>query len=437
MTIGLTGRGLSACGLCIYRLWFIPVLSLLCFALIQPVDAHFKLNLNIRVIHVEHVPDGLDVYLRLPMPYLVANLLGAEKSDGSREAAPFTTNAVIDGELMHYVDNLAFESDSMALAQLAADGHVFTHKGNAMPSVLFDVRLSTGNTQQPFSTLDEAKQVFQKPATQLANPPPFVGDTVVDVHLRYQADEPVRTYSIHSVLNPGLPGQADTANLILDHYGGDQLIYRVTGLLIEPQRISRSQWKAAKTFIEEGVHHILTGYDHLLYVACLIIGAATLVGLAWRVTGFTIGHSITLSLGYFGFVPSGNWFIPAVETGIALSIIYAALIALSTSNHVHQGRGSLFITLAIGLLHGLGFSFILREILGLSSANIWVSLLSFNIGVELGQLAVVFVLWPILWLIAKAGSRWHSYAKWIIAVPAIALASVWTGERVIQLLNTL
>ena len=405
--------------------------------LTSTVRAHFKLNLNIRVIHIEHVSDGLDVYLRLPMPYLVAHLLGPEKSDGSRDPAPFTTNGLVDGELMHFVDFVAIESDPLALGQLAADGHLLEHDGEALTAQVSAIRVFTGDEQPPFSTLDEAKSVFQQADSQRAEPPPFVGDTIVDVQLRYRVGKPVKTYSISSTLDPGLPGQEDTANLILDHDGADQRIYRITGLLAEPKKISRSNWDAALTFIYEGVRHILSGYDHLMYVACLVIGSLTLAGLAWRITGFTIGHSVTLSLGYFGYVPSSAWFIPAVETGIALSIIYAAIAALSVSNRSNEGQSSFFVTASIGLLHGLGFSFILREILGLSSANIWVSLLSFNIGVELGQLAVVVLLWPALWIISKVSTRWHIIMKWLIAVPAIALASIWTGERAIGLLNTL
>ena len=417
--------------------WLIPFVLIIGVMLVPTAMAHFKLNLNIRIVHVEHLPEGLDVYLRLPMPYLVANLLGPEKTDGSRKPAPFTTNALVDGELMHYVDSSTVESDPLSLGQLAADGHKLAHEGNALAAVVVAVRLFTGNDQPPFSTLEEAKDVFRKPAGRLTDPPPFVGDTIVDVQLRYRVGKPIKTYAISSVLNPGLPGQEDTANLILDHDGTDQRIFRVSGLLLDPQQVSRSEWDAAVTFIDEGVRHILGGYDHLMYVACLVIGAASLGGLAWRITGFTIGHSVTLSLGYFGFVPSGDWFIAAVETGIALSIIYAAILALSVSNRAHKGRNSFLVTAAIGLLHGLGFSFVLREILGMTSANIWVSLLSFNVGVELGQLVVVVVLWPVLWLIAKASSRWHNVAKWIIAVPAIALASMWTGERTIRLLAAL
>ena len=76
-------------------------LALLLLLFTPASKAHFKLNLNIRVIHVEHVQDGLDVYFRLPMPYLVANKVGDQQADGTRTPAPFTSNAMVNDELMH------------------------------------------------------------------------------------------------------------------------------------------------------------------------------------------------------------------------------------------------------------------------------------------------------------------------------------------------
>ena len=96
--------------------------------------------------------------------------------------------------------------------------------------------------------------------------------------------------------------------------------------------------------------------------------------LVYRVSGFTIGHTITLVGGFFGYAPSGAWFIPAVELGIALSIIYAAITAVTNRGEI----SSFLITTCIGLLHGLGFSFVLHEILKVDSPNLWVSLISFN-----------------------------------------------------------
>ena len=399
-------------------------------------NAHFKLNLNIRIFHITHHSDGIDVYVRVPMPYLVASLLGPEQPDGSREPAPFTTNAVVDGELVHYLDTAALAGNPIPLGQLAADGHVIEFKGTNLIPAVEKVLVYSGNNQPPFSNIAEAKKAMEN-AQHRYDPEPFVGDSVVDVLLSYRPGKSITSYSLSSILNPGLPGQEDTANLVLDYQGDTPKVHRISGLLTEPVFIDRSLWTGAKTFIVEGVKHILSGYDHVLFVVCLVLGALTLSSLAWRVTGFTLGHSITLSLGFFGFTPTAPWFVPLVETGIALSIILAAVHALSASKNVRKPEFvALLVTVLIGLLHGLGFSFVLKEILGVTSSNIWISLLSFNVGVEFGQLAVVLIMWPILIGLIKLKPHWNQAIRWAIALPCIAIASVWTGERGIAFLSS-
>ena len=407
-----------------FRLLLLLALSLWCG---QSAYSHFNLNLNIRIFHVEHLDDGLDVYLRVPMPYLVANLAGPEQADGSRTPAPFTSNAMVDGELMHYIDYAALRQSPQTLAQLAANGHQIRSNGKTLQAKISSVLVYQGLTQPPFSTLQEAKNAFASNTQEIVNPPPFVGDAVADVLLQYRPGRKVTRYTLASSLNPGLEGQEDTANLIVDYYGQDPQIYRITGLLAESVEISRSVWAAAATFVAEGVRHILGGYDHVLFVACLVIGALTLTSLAWRITGFTIGHSITLSLGFFGYTPKAEWFVPLVETGIAASIVYAALLALLKSKNTF-GSGFAVTTL-IGMLHGFGFSFVLQEILGVSSPNIWISLLAFNVGVEIGQLAIIVLIWPVLMLITRYQPAAGNVIKWVVAVAAIGIASLWIGQR--------
>lgn len=429
MPPGLPGRHRATVAGVLY-----PFLLILIFALcgLQSAHAHFNLNLNIRIFHVDHVDEGLDVYLRVPMPYLVANLAGPEQPDGTRTAAPFTSNAMVDGQLMHYIDYDSLQRSPQDLASLAADGHQFRHNGAVLQARAVGVLVYSGLNQPPFSTLQEAKTAFENNTQQIIDPPPFVGDTVADVLLQFRPGYNIKSYSITSSLNPGLEAQEDTANLIVDHYGQDSQIYRISGLLQEPVEISHSAWAAAVTFIKEGVRHILGGYDHVLFVACLVIGAMTFVGLAWRITGFTIGHSVTLSLGFFGYSPKADWFVPLVESGIALSIVYAALLALQSSKDTV--RSGFIVTMLIGMLHGFGFSFVLQEILGVSSPNIWVSLLAFNVGVEIGQLAIIVLIWPVLMLINSRQAAASNAIKWVVAIGAIAIASLWLGQRVSQLL---
>ena len=408
-------------------------LALLCL-LSSLAWGHFQLSTNIRVIHVEHLDDGLRVYLRLPMPYLVANLTGPARADGTPEPAPYTTNSLEQGELFHRIDLEALRRDPAGLARLVAQGHHLTVSGLELLAEVEKIRVQPGLDQSPFATLAEAKRSFDGPLYPEGEGAAYVGDLVVDTLLRYRAGDAVGRYEFSSSLNPGLEDQEKTANILLDYLPGtDPLVFRHRGLLSEPVEVSRSALAAALSFLLEGMRHILEGLDHVLFVLCLTIGALSLGNLLWRVTGFTIGHSVTLIAGFFGYVPSGAWFVPAVETGIAVSIIYAGVVAILSK----PGAGTLAITTLIGLLHGLGFSFVLQEILRVDAPNLWHSLLSFNVGVELGQIGIVLLVYPVMRLLARFGERVSASGRWAVALGCILVAAVWTGERVLLLLEAL
>ena len=409
--------------------------GLLALLLGSVAQAHFLLNINLRVIHVQHLDDGVRIFLRLPLAYVLAQRLGPEQADGSRTPAPYTRNRMEDGQLIHIVDGDALRADPFGLGRLIADGHHITVESRELPAEVEFVRAYPAIEQPPFATLDEALRSVaeDEPAYPLHAEDIYVGDTVADVVLRVRADGPMPNYSLSSSLNPGLPGQEDTANLILDYYPGETLIFRERGLLGKPLQVMRSPFSAALTFIQEGVKHILEGLDHVLFVLCLIIGAVSFGDLLLRVTGFTVGHTITLIAGFLGFAPQGEWFVPAVETGIALSIIYAAIIAVTGKTKA----ATLWITAAIGLLHGLGFSFVLHEILRIDAPNLWQSLLSFNLGVEIGQLAIVVLIWPLFWLLGRRSQRWLHAGQWVVALPCIVIATYWTSQRAMLLAQAL
>ena len=103
----------------IARFYLFIVLSLLC---VTTVSAHFKLNLNLRIVHVEHLADGLKIYMRLPMPYLVAHLLGEPGETGLPSPAPYTRNRLEGGKLVHYVDVEQLQQSTDGLAILAGQG---------------------------------------------------------------------------------------------------------------------------------------------------------------------------------------------------------------------------------------------------------------------------------------------------------------------------
>jgi HupE / UreJ protein len=158
-----------------------------------------------------------------------------------------------------------------------------------------------------------------------------------------------------------------------------------------------SWYQAARSFVVSGFRHIIEGTDHLLFLLCLVIPFRRLRPLVVIVTAFTVAHSISLIASALGFVPDALWFPPLVETLIAVTILYMALENIVGSNVERRW----IFAFAFGLVHGFGFSFALRESLQFTGDHLLVSLLAFNIGVEIGQLAVLAVLIPALGLLFR------------------------------------
>jgi hypothetical protein len=149
---------------------------------------------------------------------------------------------------------------------------------------------------------------------------------------------------------------------------------------------------SALRFVDLGFRHILDGIDHLLFVFCLVIPFRKPRPLVLIVTSFTVAHSITLAASAMGLAPNALWFPPFIETLIALSILYMAFENIIGPKLERRW----IIAFVFGLVHGFGFSFLLRDSLQFAGSHLFVSLLAFNVGVELGQLLVLALAIPVL-----------------------------------------
>ena len=145
-------------------------------------------------------------------------------------------------------------------------------------------------------------------------------------------------------------------------------------------------------FVQLGITHIIGGIDHILFVLCLVIPFRRIRPLVVIITSFTVAHSITLLASAFGLAPRAAWFPPLIETLIALSIVYMAFENIVGA----KVKRRWLIAFAFGLVHGFGFSFALAETLQFAGGHLLASLLAFNLGVEIGQLAMIAVAVPIL-----------------------------------------
>jgi len=185
----------------------------------------------------------------------------------------------------------------------------------------------------------------------------------------------IRTLTVMRFLPPGGAVRA------FEFYGEPGLV-----------RLDPSWRQAAWQFVALGFFHILDGTDHLLFLFCLVIPFRRLASLVAVVTSFTVAHSITLIASAYNLAPDALWFPPLIETLIATSIVYMALENIVSP----QLKRRWLITFGFGLVHGFGFSFALRQTLQFAGSHLLASLLSFNIGVELGQLLVLVLLIPAL-----------------------------------------
>jgi len=153
----------------------------------------------------------------------------------------------------------------------------------------------------------------------------------------------------------------------------------------------RSAWRVFADYMQFGIGHIFAGYDHLLFVAGLLLLARSFRRVLLCVTGFTLAHSLTLALSALDVVRLPG---PPVEAAIALSILFVAREIIRPTPGSLTVRFPALVASLFGLLHGFGFASALRE-LGLAQENFALSLFGFNLGVEIGQLVFIGVLMSI------------------------------------------
>lgn len=243
-----------------------------------------------------------------------------------------------------------------------------------------------------------------------------------DAHLDYPIRSAEAGFSVDFHVSPGLGERLKLDVRFLSSSG----IVRAYELATGAGRVALDpRWhQAAWVFVKAGFFHILDGLDHLLFLFCLVIPFRRLRPLIAVITSFTAAHSITLIAAALGLAPTGAWFPPLVEMLIAASILYMALENVVAANL----RNRWLITGAFGLIHGFGFSFVLKQELQFAGSHLLLSLLSFNVGVELGQLLVLVVLLPALALFFRLPFA-HRYGVLILSLLVAHTGWHWIVDR--------
>lgn len=301
-----------------------------------------------------------------------------------------------------------------------------------------------------FASYDRALAHFNDP--RLTNQTEVFWDQLMlDVNFEYPIESDQSRFSIHPALDR-LASRVVIALRFLPPGGA----VRAFEFLGDPGlvRLDPRWFQASGQFIKLGFLHILDGTDHLLFLFCLVIPFRRFRALIPVVTSFTVSHSITLIASAYNLAPDFLWFPPLIETLIAMSIVYMALENIIGGATV-QRRWA--ITFGFGLVHGFGFSFALRQTMQFAGSHLLASLLSFNVGVELGQLLVLALLIPALDLLFRyvvaermgtivlsaivAHTAWHWMTdryqvlrQYQIQVPALEAAPVAKALRLLMLI---
>ena len=249
------------------------------------------------------------------------------------------------------------------------------------------------------------------------------GRDYVRAHLEYEcAGSPSGAYTVRYGVFTDADAVVDDHTSVTDYRLGD-----ASGTFVfdaghrELDAGDAGLLSSARQFVALGVEHILAGIDHVLFLLVLLLGARSFRSVVELATAFTVAHSITLALAALGWV-----YVPAaiVEPLIALSIAYVAVENVLGGESRHR----LAVVFGFGLLHGLGFASTL-SFTDQMSAQLLASLVSFNIGIELGQALIVAVAFPLLLAVRRLAFSAPAHAG--AAVVAATFGLMWFFERLV------
>lgn len=193
--------------------------------------------------------------------------------------------------------------------------------------------------------------------------------------------------------------------------------------------LNPSFWSTASEFLSWGAHHIFVGYDHIAFLLALLIAARRLRQMVVIVTSFTLAHSITLLLSALDVI--------RLEQALTEALIAASIVYISLENcFLREARFRWLLTFVFGLVHGLGFSSVLRERLN-DVSGVWTPVLSFNLGVEMGQLLILGLVFPLLLRLRRAATdsqreRRQRLLVWAGSAPIFLLGAGWLVERLFR-----
>lgn len=391
-------------------------------------SAHFT-HFEPRIIYLYEEGQDTIILMRMPLPLVLLD--DSWKGIDSQQDIPFTQKITLADNTDYRLNHAEIKSNLKGLKARVTSGYVITKNGQDQHYTIESVNIFNSDSRQPFSRLETALRNFDHDLS-ISNDAYSLFDAGLDIKLRL-SDTSLNNdrLSITSDLGDKFNAIKRLANII-NLYRNDEISSETTvGILDYTTTQQPSLMTKFIVGFNDGFSHILIGADHVLFILLLFFSATGLFRLLALATAFTAGHSVSLLFGH-NIATTSPLFTPGIELLIALTIGATAILLLcKKAQHI-----STTPILMIGIIHGFGFSFVFNELTQAGSQSSFSHLLSFNVGIEAGQLFIYGLAFVFTALIRKYLSMARPL-DYYVSLVALVISTYWVVTRSIPLLETM
>ncbi|WP_428036895.1 HupE/UreJ family protein [Amphritea sp.] len=400
----------------------------ICALFSAAANAHFT-HFEPRIIHLYQEHQDTVILLRMPLPLVLLD--NSWQGIKSQQAIPFTHRVATAENTEYLLNHSEIKTNLERLKQLISSGYRIKKQGKSQNYRIESINIFNSDSRKPFSSLDTAQSNFNGDIT-ISEDALSLFDAGLDIRLRL-VDTSLNTdeINISSILGDRFNAINRLANIINLYRDGEKTSVTTVGILdYSTTRLPTLTSKLINGF-NSGFSHILIGTDHILFILLLFFSATGFIRLLSLATAFTLGHSFSLLFGH-NLAISSPAFTPGIELLIALTICVTAILLLCQKAQ-HIGTTPILI---IGVIHGFGFSFVFNELAKEGSQTSAINLLSFNIGIEAGQLFI----YSLAFVLTAMCKRYLTFERPLyvyVSVFTLMVSAYWIVTRSIPLLETI
>lgn len=388
------------------------------------VFSHFT-HFEPRILHLHQNNQDTIILMRMPLPLIILD--DNWKGIDSKEDIPYTR---LINNKDYLIDKEKIIKNLDDFKKRIKQGYTIKTNGIASNYLIESINIFNSDDRKPFSSLKTAEQNFTKNITIKPSATKLF-DSGIDIKLRVKnTSVKYDDISINSILGDKFNAINRLGNIVnLHRDDANESITTTVGILDYSSTHLPSIMQQLITGFIDGFIHILIGLDHVIFVLLLFYSASSFLKLLSLATAFTIGHSFSLFLGD-SIALASPMFIPGIEVLIALTIAFTA-IALLLKKAQHLGTTPLLI---IGIIHGFGFSFVFSELANEGAQTSISNLLSFNLGIEMGQLFIYTIAFTITVLI-KNQTILAKKLPYYVSTCALIISAYWVVTRSMPLID--